>query len=677
MSATYKVGDFLVIDNDCAKNQFEILSVSPKLIKLRDSLSGVQSERKVRELDELVVSGVAIIHPKNTRERELLDTNVIDFASYPEELKQKARERYVFVSEILGQNLKSLSAKRLSPIVEKIYQENSFKEISKKPSVRAVRYWLDNYQQSNCSIRALLPRNHAKGNRDAKLESIYEPYIEKAIEYFKAPEQPSVAKAYDHLATLIHFDNRVIPISKKMKVPTLTAFIKRLEKYAKKEIIAARLGKAEANKLFKLNQLSQDITFILQRVEVDHTSIDLFIVDSKLSMVLGRPYITVLLDYKSDSILGFYIGFEKPSYLSIARVLRHSILPKGYIKERYPEVQNAWECYGIPKVLAVDRGKDFESIALIDACHDLNIRIERNPGKHPWYKGSVESFFKSLNEKLLQDMKGKVFPNIVDTNLYNPEKNAIITMDLFLYIFHIWIVDLYQPDFTSKRTIIPRESWIEDLDSVPRRIMNENSLDIVLSEVSSRMNSSNGIVLNHIWYDSDELVKLRSEIGFTNVQLKFNREDLGYIYVLDERDPLDKRYFKVPAKDQKYANGLSLHQHQVIKTFNKNKLNNKYDPEALACAKMKIIELISDYLNSTSSKKTFSNQKISRFFDIGQQKDQSVRSSVVDIPTTFCSEPQSISDCNESQHNSEAEIPTEELEIYDGKDNTLPDKLDF
>ena len=411
-----------------------------------------------------------------------------------------------------------------------------------KPSTRTVQYWLSRYINSGYSIRALLPLNH--GNPTAKISPSIEPYIDQAIETFKAPERISISKAYDNLKTAIEFDNRLIPDkTKKMKVPALSAFIRRLEKHAKKEITFARLGKEETRKLFKLRQLPQDIKFILQRVEVDHTQADLFVVDSKTNLVLGRPYVTALLDYKSKSILGFYIGFEKPSYLSIARALQHAILPKTYIKELYPEVENDWDCYGIPKTLVVDRGKDFESVALMDACADLNIRIERNPAKHPWFKGSIESFFKSLNQKLLQELKGKVFPNIVDTNLYNPQKHAVITLELLLKLFHVWLIDIYQNDKVSKGTKIPSVSWQEDFNSVPRRIISSEKLDIVLSESKVRKNSQYGIVNDHIWYDSPELLKLRAELGFKNVQIKINREDLGYIRVLDERKPTEKKYF--------------------------------------------------------------------------------------------------------------------------------------
>ena len=306
-------------------------------------------------------------------------------------------------------------------------------------------------------------------------------------------------KAYEQITIAVNEANKEIKDkSKEMKAITYQGFIKRLEKEAAKSLVKRRKGNEKANKLFKTNKLPQKISLILQRVEADHTKLDLFIFDRSYLLPLGRPWVTVILDYKSKSILGFYIGFDNPSYLSIARALRHAIQPKNYLKELYPEIKNEWPCYGIPMILAVDRGKDFESISFMDACADLNCRIQRNPARHPWYKGSVESYFKSMNERLLNDMKGKVFPNIIDSNDYNPKKNAIIDMELFMRMFHIWVVDIYQRQKVSKGTIIPYLSWEEDLDKVHRRVMPQQALEITLYEKRTKQHRDKGILLDFL-----------------------------------------------------------------------------------------------------------------------------------------------------------------------------------
>ena len=675
MTATYKPGDYLVIKIGNSEVQYEILECGISQIRIIDTLKRIESVRAVADIDELVVSGNAVIHQQNLKERELLKNDAIDFASYPEKLKQEARDRFIYVNNILERQLPSRSAERIEPIIDEAHNSNSFEVVKRKPSARSVQRWLDSYIEAGYSIRGLISGNADKGNRQAKVDPLAEPYIQGAIEHFKQLERPAIAKSYDHLQTLINYENiKISDVSKKLKVMSQTAFIKRLEKEAKKQLMIARMGKEEANKLFKTAKLTQEISLILQRVESDHTQLDLFIVDEKESLVLGRPYVTAILDYKSKSVLGFYIGFEKPSYLSIARALRHAILPKSYVKELYEDVENDWECYGIPRVLIVDRGKDFESIALRDACLDLNIRIQRNPGKHPWYKGSMESYFKSLNNGLLNDMKGKVFPNIVDSNLYNPQKHAVITMSSFLKIFHIWLIDIYHQKKVSRGKIIPSVSWKEDLDRVPRRVMNADALNIVLAENASRKNNSDGIIFEHIRYDSDELAKLRAETGFQNVEFKFNREDLGYIYVKDDRNPRSNTYFTVPALNQKYAKGLSRHQHRIILAFNRKYLDGLTDLESLAAAKMKIKRLIRENLETRKDKSTSTIQNVSRWSGVGQQADQSVKSTVKDESDK--EEYQGIPKPTVAK-STNVKTTSAGISGFDGTKNTLPDDLDF
>jgi len=626
MHPTYNAGDFLVITTENSEVQYEIIESSLQQVRLNDCINDVLSVRKPYELDELLVEGKLKISQKNKNTRKLLKSDAADFASYPEKDKILARNKFLVVREILEQKPKSYSESRISLILSEVFDSLIFEGAFTKPSARTVIRWIKAYIDSQSSIRGLLPLNSFKGNRNARTDPRIEGHIDMAVDHYKNFEQPSVAKSYDYLCTKIHFDNSQIQ-ENKLKVPTYITFKKRLEKEAPKIMMAARRGKSAANIAFKTNRLPQDISLILQRVEADHTQLDIFIVDGKQNLVLGRPYITALLDYKSKSILGFYIGYESPSYLSIAQALRHAILPKTYVKEKYKDVENEWPCYGIPKVLVVDRGKDFESTALLDACMDLDIRIQRNPARHPWYKGSVESYFKSLNAKLLNDMKGKVFPNIVDSNEYNSAKNGVMTLDTFLIIFHIWVVDIYSQSKVSGGKIIPNISWLEDSDKVPQKVKNRDALDIILSEKTTRLNRVDGIQFDNIMYDSDALANLRAEIGYSKVNIKFDRNNLGSINVLDIRDKLNKKYFSVPAVNQVYANNLSLHQHSVIKKFNTKYLNSKQDLESLAIAKVKIQQLIKSNMNEKSGS-IASNQKIARYAGLGQKTDQSVISSV-------------------------------------------------
>ena len=671
MNVTYNTEDFLVITVDEVSRQFQIISSNVRTVRLLDIVTGIESERKATELDELVVSGAAILQKKDKQARKLLMPNSLDFASYPEKSKSQARDRYKIVSGVINAKPKSFSAQQLEPIISKLYSETTFETFNKKPSARSVIRWLKRYLNAGNSIRGLLPSHETKGNRKSKVDPRIEEYIKTAINHFKSPECPSIATSYEKLKTLIQSENiEIVDDNEKMIPMHYTAFVKRLEKEAPKELARTREGKETARKLYRQAKLPQEISLILQRVEIDHTKLNLFVIDEKNFLPLGRPWVTVLIDYKSKSILGFYIGFEPPSYLSVANCLRHAILPKTYVKEKYPEVSCEWHCYGIPKVLAVDRGKDFESQAFEDVCMDLCIRIQRNPGRHSWYKGTVESYFNTMNKRLLNDLKGKVFPNVADSNNYNPQKNGVITLEVFMEAFHMWVIDIYQPNKVSKGTIIPRVSWENDLDKVARRVMNQDALDTILAEHATRKNDIKGIQINWIQYDNERLYKLRTMTGMRKLSIKFNRENLGFIWVQDDSNKQKKTYFKVPAINQKYASGLRLHQHKVIKHFCDKMLDLELNEENLALSKIKMEKLISDWVNTVNSKKVSSLQKAARYYGVGQKSDQTTVSTVIE-------------GSNENQLVTESDVEKKKskersrFNFYDGKNNTLPDDLEF
>jgi putative transposase len=104
----------------------------------------------------------------------------------------------------------------------------------------------------------------------------------------------------------------------------------------------AKYGKQEASIRFRTSMFSPKTKHILEVAEIDHTPVDLFIVDENTMLPLGRPTLTLLIDRKSKMILGVYVSFGGPSTEAVFKCLRHAILPKDYLRERYPRVEGVW-----------------------------------------------------------------------------------------------------------------------------------------------------------------------------------------------------------------------------------------------------------------------------------------------------------------------------------------------
>jgi hypothetical protein len=127
----------------------------------------------------------------------------------------------------------------------------------------------------------------------------------------------------------------------------------------------------------------------LEQAWVDQVLLDVTVIDEKSGLPLGRPYITFIVDEFSGYPLGYDLGFTPPSYVSIMHALNHAIKPKGYVKKKYPIIENEWNAKGIPIKLVVDNGKEFLGKVLTEICDQIGIELQYKPRKRPYFKGTV------------------------------------------------------------------------------------------------------------------------------------------------------------------------------------------------------------------------------------------------------------------------------------------------
>jgi putative transposase len=83
-------------------------------------------------------------------------------------------------------------------------------------------------------------------------------------------------------------------------------------------------------------------------VQMDHTLVDIMVVDEIHRRSMGRPWVTVAFDIATRTVLGFVLSLNPPSAVSVGLALAMSALPKDeWLKERALDLQ--WPMYGLPK----------------------------------------------------------------------------------------------------------------------------------------------------------------------------------------------------------------------------------------------------------------------------------------------------------------------------------------
>lgn len=63
-------------------------------------------------------------------------------------------------------------------------------------------------------------------------------------------------------------------------------------------------------------------------VQIDHTPVDLILVDDFSRCPIRRPFLTLAIDVRSRVVVGYYLSLDAPSVMSIAMSVSQAVLPK-------------------------------------------------------------------------------------------------------------------------------------------------------------------------------------------------------------------------------------------------------------------------------------------------------------------------------------------------------------
>ncbi len=531
----------------------------------------------------------------------------IDFTSYTDTEKSRALKRlsYIEALEELAPKLKTVEEKTgfILSVASEIGDKNPPR------SLVTIKRWKKNFDESGRNLISLIGESRKRGNRTLRFDDSTEKLIEKATNFYLTKEQPSIMNAYKQLR--LYAWQHKEKTGNEIPILSYDAFRKRIDALDKYLVIEKRYGKRIADIRFKAYKKGSTATRPLEIVEIDHTPVDLMVVDEESRIPLGRPTLTSLIDKFSRMVVGFYFSFTPPSTLSVIECLRHAILPKTGLKELYPSLSNDWPAHGIPETIVVDNGMEFFSADFKEIIKSLGMNIVRSPVKNPTYKGAVERHFKSVADDLLKNKPGKTFSNIFEKGEYDPKKHAVISLSSLIEITHLWIID--QINDTPNRSIntTPRRQWDSAISLYPVRLPKSiEAFNLALGKITTRKIQHYGIDFESLRYNSDELSLIRRQ-HTGEVTIKYDPNNLSRIYVLN---PLKPEYLIVPCNDLPYAY-KTLYQHKLIKQFIR-KQNQTINIDNLMRAEQRIAEIIEE--EKILTKKVRRAAKQARYRDIRQ-----------------------------------------------------------
>ncbi len=471
-------------------------------------------------------------------------------------------------------------------------------------SARTLRRLYATWSNSGQQRLSLLTRTNQRGGRGRsrrhswlKRFPILRQIVERAIAdvYLTMARRP-ISAVVRRVIDDLQRHNARLSASQAIPIPRTPALsraiareIRRLDPW---EVDRARWGRHIADRRHSPTSPQRLATRILERVEIDHTPLK--VVVGTEAGPLGQPWLTVLVDYYSRMIVGFCIGFEPPSYAVIMEALRHAILPKTDVRQQFPNVQGDWPCFGIPSKLVCDRGGDLTSKDLEQAAFQLGIELDFMPPRTPNFKGTVESFFDSLNDQLLSALPGRTFRSWEKRGDYQPDDGPLLSYHALVEIIHVYLIDVYSRQKHPTATKSRLDMWLESAAEFPPALpASPDELLVLLSKTIERSLSARGIELSGMFYTSDELMALRAELAAHNLSgdrltVRYNPWDLGAVWVLN---PINRRYLRASSVDSALI-GLTEYQWRVLRRAVREKFDEPDHLLSLAAARNSIRDLV-------------------------------------------------------------------------------------
>lgn len=455
----------------------------------------------------------------------------------PEEKLQIAKDRYELIKPILfvHQRTREMVVTRAT-------------EVGIHPST--LYKWVRLYEDSRL-LTSLVPRcRNDKGAR--KLPEKVEKIIREVIvsEYLTR-QKKNPAKICREVERRCREAN--------LKPPNSNTVRNRLKAIPAYLQTSKRLGrKAAKDKFSPIEGQFPGADFPLAIVQIDHTPLDIMLVDDIHREPIGRPWITLAVDVFSRMVAGYHVSFDPPSALSTGLCIAHAILPKEtWLNKR--DIDGEWPCYGLPQTIHVDNAKEFRGMMLQKACDQYGIDIEWRPVARPEFGGHVERLLGTFAEEI-KALPGATFSNVQERGRYNSEKEAALSFSEFEKWLTTFIVQAYHHRLHSGLNMAPIEKYKEGItgsDTAPSKgfppqVIDEERLRLDFMPFIERSIQNYGVLIDKVYYWADAL---RPWVNAPDPHIpKMKRK---FIFRRDPRDistiwffdPELQTYYPIPYRD--------------------------------------------------------------------------------------------------------------------------------
>ncbi|MFG6661325.1 Mu transposase C-terminal domain-containing protein [Sulfitobacter sp. 915] len=258
----------------------------------------------------------------------------------------------------------------------------------------------------------------ATGSR--RLPDEIEAVISGAIEeFYKSLQKPSI--------NALQKEVRRRCSQRGLRPPCWTTLRDRVAAIDPAELTAAREGAKASRQRHHPVPGRYQVERAYEVVQIDHTLVDVIVVDRVHRKPLQRPWLTLAIDVASRMVAGFYLTLEPPSALSVALAIQHLVQPKFDWLEGLG-IDADWPAEGLPEAIHVDNAKEFRSKAMKRGAEEHGISLQYRPIGAPHYGGHIERLIGTMMGAV-HLLPGSTFSSIKDRGDYDSVGKSAMTLD--------------------------------------------------------------------------------------------------------------------------------------------------------------------------------------------------------------------------------------------------------
>ena len=425
--------------------------------------------------------------------------------------------------------------------------------------------WIARYRDTH-DLTSLVPQQRGWRRRRSRITPAAEAVIAQVI-------KDVFLNKRRHKASKVVQEVRNVCLKQGIKLPSEPTVRARIARIPEEERLRRRGFSEEADKRFTpVPGKFPGADYPLAVLQIDHTKVDLVVVDDIHRLPIGRPWITVACDVYSRMVAGAHVSFDSPCTTSVALCVAQAVLPKEELLLRLG-VEAEWPVWGWPTMVHMDNAGEFRGNTLRDACAQHGVHIDYRPLKQPRYGAHIERLLGTLMSEI-HELPGSTFSSVKEKGEYDSDKEAALTLSELQRWLTVLICKVYHQREHSTLKTSPLKAWefgVFGSRTTPGAGMQarpENGADILRDFLPKfeRTVQPNGVSIKGRRYYAPVL---KQWIGSRDPQnprsarrLIFRRDprDVSRVWFFD---PELERYFDAPTADQSIPSMSEWEQREV------------------------------------------------------------------------------------------------------------------